>query len=193
VTDVQAHEGSKGRDPVMDEVYFNCAELARAFETTEPTADRLIVASGPVVEKGANGRAYMFLASQVSARRPEVLEHESAELAANSCRLTPSRPTSCGCSNAISRGVRDEQAPSVCRPQGSRHHPQPRDARALDSGAGLPSPLPATSEQRRVAGRPIGSTPSWLKARADARRSQGGLNEGHHSTAGRWRRPRFRD
>lgn len=51
------------RDPMTGEVYLNRAELAWAFEATEPMIDPSVAAGYPAVEKGSNGPAYKLLAS----------------------------------------------------------------------------------------------------------------------------------
>ena len=88
------HDGAAAADPTTGEPYVNRAELARAFDTTEPTVDRWIAAGRPVVEKGSNGRAYKSLASQVRAWRTKVLERESAELASQQAAIRGGSPTS---------------------------------------------------------------------------------------------------
>ena len=66
-------------DPETGEPYVNRNELARAFKVTEPAFARWVADGCPCVEKGANGRRYKFLISQVRAWRAEQLGRDKAD------------------------------------------------------------------------------------------------------------------
>jgi phage terminase Nu1 subunit (DNA packaging protein) len=65
----------------VDDASVNKGDLAAAFSVSETTVDRWIRDGAPVIERGANGRAYAFQLSDVWAWREGLRETEDADKA----------------------------------------------------------------------------------------------------------------